>query len=217
MKKSAVLLMTLIISAAAIAQQANLKTFYVNDEMKKDIVTFTSKAPLETIVGRTSEVVGFVTVDPTDIKGSAKGRFEVDLATLKTGISLRDQHMREKYLEVDKYPKAIFDLTGVAEAGSNALEDKKNIDLTLTGNFTIHGVTKSISIPATITYLKESEETKQRLPGDLMHIVVQFNVLLGDYSIKRPQFVILKLDENQRVDIDLFASTGVPPVDFVPK
>lgn len=203
-----------IVAIAAFAQQGEMKTFYVNDEMKKDVVSFTSKAPLETIVGRTGDITGYVTVDLDNVGEGAKGRFEVDLASVKTGIALRDQHMREQYLETDKYPKAVFELTKVVSTDNSKLLDGKATQLMLEGNFSVHGVTKLIQIPATVTYMKESEATKSRLPGDLLHIEAAFTIMLSDYSIKRPQFVILKLDEAQKVTVDLFASTGSPPVDF---
>src|SRR5678815_69343 len=36
-------------------------------------------------------------------------RVTVPLASLQTGIGLRDKHMREKYLEVQKYPDAVLE------------------------------------------------------------------------------------------------------------
>jgi hypothetical protein len=36
------------------------------------------------------------------------GQIELNLNTLKTGISLRDTHMRDRYFETSKYPKAIL-------------------------------------------------------------------------------------------------------------
>jgi polyisoprenoid-binding protein YceI len=193
----------------------DVKTFYVNDEAKRDVVTFTSKAPLETIVGTTGDVVGHIEVDLQDVKAATKGRFEVDLASLKTGIGLRDSHMREQYLETDKYPKTIFQLKRVVETDQNSLTHDTPVKMLVEGNFTVHGVTRTITVPLTISYIKESEETKPKLPGDLLHIVGTFDVLLSDYNIKRPQFVILKLDDKQVVNVDLFASTGSPPVEMM--
>jgi polyisoprenoid-binding protein YceI len=214
MKKLIAIAFVLVAMSAAMAQQTTTKTFYINDSTKRDVVTFTSKAPLETIVGKTAEVKGYITVNPADISGSAKAKFEVNLDSLKTGIGMRDQHMREQYLETAKFPKTTFELTKVVTASQNALEDKKEILLSAEGNYTVHGVTKVITVPLTITYFKESEETKPRLPGDLLHISGSFTVLLSDYGINRPQFVILKLEDKQKVDIDLFSSTGSPVVDF---
>jgi polyisoprenoid-binding protein YceI len=198
----------LTIATGALAQSAS-KMFFANDDKKKDVVMFTSQAPLETIVGKTAEIVGKVEVDPANV-ATAKAYFEVDLATLKTGIDMRDTHMREQYLEVAKYPKAIFELSRVVKSSANVLEDMKPVDMTVEGNFTVHGVTKTITIPMKVTYFKESESTKSRLPGDIVHVQAKWDLLLSDYSINRPQFIILKLDDKQAIDIDVFASTGTP-------
>ncbi len=205
----------MLISSGAGAQ--NSLTFHINDETKRDIVTFTSKAPLETIVGKTGEVMGFVTVDPGDVMGSTEGRIEVDLTSLKTGIGLRDSHMREQYLETDMFPKTVFEMTRVIETTQNTLQDQRPVELKLEGNFSVHGVTRRIVVPMTVTYIRESEATGARHPGDLLHIVGTFDILLSEYSIKRPQFVILKLDDKQRIDIDIFAATGLPPVELAQK
>lgn len=215
MKKILILPILLLLASGISAQ--NIKTFHVNDGTKRDIVTFTSKAPLETIVGRTGEVLGFITVDPGDIGGSASGIIEVDLASLKTGIGMRDSHMREQYLETDEFPKTVFEITRVIDASQNRLEDQKPVELKLEGNFSVHGVTRQITLPVTVTYMKESEATRARHPGDLLHIVGAFDILLSEYNIKRPQFVILKLDDKQKINLDIFAATGLPAVDLAQK
>jgi polyisoprenoid-binding protein YceI len=207
-----------LVAAATVGASAGEPVdFHVNDEMKRDIVTFTSKAPLETVVGKTAEIRGFIQVDPTDLTGTSRAELQVDLASLKTGIGLRDRHMREQYLEVEKYPTAVFNLTEVKTASANSLENNMAVDLTLLGDFTVHGVTQQVEVSATAIYLKESEETKARLPGDLLHITAAFDVYLTKHNIKRPQFVILKLDDLQKIKLDFFASTAVPPVETAAK
>ncbi len=56
----------------------------------------------------------------------------VDLSTIKTGIGMRDGHMKEKYMEVDKYPKAT--LTGVVGKGGK-----------FQGTLELHGQSKPVS------------------------------------------------------------------------
>ncbi len=208
-----ILILPVLFLMAATAAAQDSKTFYVGDEGGRDVVTFTSKAPLETIVGKTSAAKGFIEVDINDIKNSINGKFEVDLTSLKTGIDMRDGHMRDNYLETDKFPKAVFELSSVKETNSTTLEDQKPVELTVDGNFTLHGVTKPMTIALTITYFAESESTKQRLPGDLLHIEGTFDVLLTDHNIEIPKFVILKLDDKQVINIDLFSSTGLAPTE----
>lgn len=210
-----ILLMTLMAGARAFA--GDPVNFYVNDESRRDMVTFTSKAPLETVEGKTGEITGYIRLDPADIAGTSQAILKVDLASLKTGIGLRDRQMREQFLEVDKYPEAIFSLTGVKSASANSLEDSRPVDLTLTGDFTVHGVTQQLEVQATAVYLKESEDTRERLPGDLLHIIATFDVYLTKHKIRRPQFIILKLDDLQKIKLDFFASTAVPPVESAEK
>jgi polyisoprenoid-binding protein YceI len=212
-----ILLAVPILLSATVALAQNTKTFYINDETGRDIVTFTSKAPLETIVGKTSRVRGYISVDPADITGSARGKIEVDLASLQTGIGMRDRHMREQYLETDKYPKTTFEITRIINAGDNVLEDQKPVEMVVEGNFTVHGVTRLIEVPVTAKLIKETEDTKARHPGDILHIQATFDVILSDHKINRPQFVFLKLDEKQRIDIDVFAATGLPAVEIAQK
>jgi polyisoprenoid-binding protein YceI len=211
MKNVSAFLLVLLLAVVSFAQQTATKTFYVNDTKKRDVVTFTSQAPLETIIGKTADVTGFVAVNLDDIKSSAKARIEVDLTTLKTGIDMRDGHMRDNFLETAKYPKAVFELTKVDSISQNTLGDQKEVKAILAGNFTVHGVTKAITIPATITYFKESEQTTARTAGDLLHVAAAFNLLLGDYGIKRPQMLFMKLDETQKINIDIFGSTAATP------
>lgn len=213
MNKFLVLLSTLALTVTTAAQTT--LTFNVNDQRGRDVVTFTSKAPLETIIGKTSQATGFVTVDIDDVMSATTGKFSVDLASLKTGIDMRDGHMRDNYLETAKYPNAVFEMTKVISADSDVLTDQTPVNIVVDGNFSLHGITKAITIPLTVTYFKETESTKNRLPGDLLHIVGTFDILLSDYNIERPQFVILKVDQKQKVDIDLFGSTGLPAPDML--
>ena len=57
--------------------------------------------------------VGEITGSLKDAKEGYQGILEVDLKNAKTGIELRDKHLKEKYLEVDKFPKATLELKAV--------------------------------------------------------------------------------------------------------
>ncbi len=187
-----------------------ITTFNINDTAGRDVITFTSTAPLETIVGQTGEIIGYVKVNLADIFDSPEARFEVDLPSLKTGIAMRDEHMRDKYLETGKFPKTTFELLKIENSSMKSLENDKDVEVTVLGNFTVHGVTRPINVVLTVTYKQESEETQAKSRGDLLHITGSFDILLADYEIKRPQFLLLKLNEKQVVKIDVFASTAFP-------
>ena len=69
--------------------------------------------------------------------------FRVPLDTLETGISLRDRHMKEKYLETQKFSHAELK---VSKALLKAGRQQKG-----TGTFTVHGVSKPIDFVYDVT------------------------------------------------------------------
>ena len=183
--------------------------FLLSGRDGRNVIKFISKAPLETIEGKTGQIDGSVEVDLADA-ASATGQFEVDLTTVKTGIEMRDQHMREGYLHTDSFPKATFKIVKVTKAIPKQLADGQPVEIEAQGELTIHGVTKPIAVSGTVTYLKESEATQARLPGDLLHIDVGTPILLSDFKVERPQFVLMKVSDKVELRVDVFATTRYP-------
>src|SRR3990167_3638739 len=100
----------LMVTLIPLVTYAKPITFVVDDELERDNVSFTSDAPIELVVGRTTKIKGEITIDDSlDFKKlPPKVSFEVDLARIDTGIPLRNEHMRDNFLETKKYPKAVF-------------------------------------------------------------------------------------------------------------
>lgn len=94
------------------------------------------------------------------------GTFDVDLNTLETGMDLRDKHMKEKYLEVGKYPKASLTVTGVPIAKDGAFK--------FAGKLTLHGQTKPIDGDC--------------LVKDVINFECKFKISLPDYGIAIPDW-----------------------------
>jgi polyisoprenoid-binding protein YceI len=84
-----------------------------------------------------------------DVKDDGKSlTVVVGLKDLETGISLRDSHMREKYLEVDKFPEATLAIAGDQVKWP---EDGKSSEGSAKGSFSVHGVSKEITFKYKIT------------------------------------------------------------------
>ena len=189
---------------------SGMKSFTVNDPNGRDVFTFESKAPLEKIVGTSNKIMGHIQVNPKDITKGLKAMFELDLTSMTTGIGLRDQHMRDNFLETGKYPKAILTINKVTKASDKMLMDQKPIKLNAEGTLDLHGVKKPVQLKyVTVTYFKESKATKGKLPGDLLIINGGFSLKLPDHKIKVPQAIFLKLDKTIKVNVDLTGSTAV--------
>ncbi|HLQ67320.1 MAG TPA: YceI family protein [Candidatus Limnocylindrales bacterium] len=153
-------------------------------------VVFISKAPMERFEGKTGRLEGTIDVDPAQLGDSATVHFEVDMASLDTGIAKRNQHMRENHLETAKYPKAVFDGAAIHAAGGASLATGKATTLDVEGAFTLHGVTRRIRIPVEVTYKRGAISFK-----------TTFRVSLADYAISLPQFLFLKLADTQEVRV----------------
>jgi polyisoprenoid-binding protein YceI len=85
--------------------------------------------------GRIGNVAATIVLNEADITKSTVTA-TIDVATIDTGVADRDKHLKSPdFFEVDKFPTASFASTGVVKNGSN---------LTVTGNLTLHGVTRPV-------------------------------------------------------------------------
>lgn len=152
-----------------------------NFEDKRNQVKFFSTTPLEDITGISNDVKGKVTLDVADVK-KMKGSITISVASIKTAIDLRDEHLKsENWLNADEYPEIIFVIKNVGNV--KVLEDNR-IEAKVTGDFTVHGVTKETVSDVTLTYLDASEQTKQYAPGDLLGVQAKFNITLSDFEVE---------------------------------
>ena len=72
-------------------------------------------------------------------------RITIDLTSVKTNADKLTEHLKTAdFFDVAKYPQATFESTEIRAGG------EKGATHTITGNLQLHGVTKSISFPATI-------------------------------------------------------------------
>jgi polyisoprenoid-binding protein YceI len=91
--------------------------------------------------GRFVKFTGAVKVDPKDIAKSSV-EVSIDAASINTDNEARDKHLRSAdFFDVEKFPTITFKSTAVKEVEKGKLQ--------ITGDLTMHGVTKSITFPIT--------------------------------------------------------------------
>jgi polyisoprenoid-binding protein YceI len=93
--------------------------------------------------GQFTNVAGTVAIDDADV---AKSTVEatIDAASVNTQVADRDAHLKSPdFLDTAKYPTITFKSKKVARAADGALE--------VTGDLTLHGVTKPVTLAATTT------------------------------------------------------------------
>jgi polyisoprenoid-binding protein YceI len=183
------------------------QTFSVDSKDGRNQASFISDAPFEKIIGIASGLDATVMINIKDVAQKPMGKVKVPITNIKTGIDLRDEHLRgDMWLNAAKFPDAEFQLTGIKNTTSKELKDSKKVNVTLVGKFSVHGVTKDVEVPATLIYFKESERTKAKAPGNLLTINADFNIKLTDYGVQIPSMVVGKVDEEVKISVNFVAS-----------
>lgn len=105
-------------------------------------------------------------------------------------LALMEEHFNENYIESHQYPKTSFK-GSILNFDSNALSNQLRT-VQLTGELSMHGVTKLISVSAIIT--KSDEQ---------ITLTSSFSVKTSDFGIKIPSLVRKQIDENVQVEVSL--------------
>jgi len=189
--------------------------FFVNDQMNRNSVVFKSTAPLEDIIGTTGQIVGYMVFDPANPGKGGHGLFSVPVAGLETGIPLRDEHMRgEGWLDATTHPEITFRIDALSDITTvTAASEAQTYDVVARGEFTLRGITKAVAVQGRITYLKASDATAKRLPGDILAARARFTVTLADFGITGPAgmgVIGSKVGETVDVEISVMGSTASP-------
>ena len=122
------------------------------------------------------------------------GAIAVDLATIDTGIGLRNRHLRENYLEVAKgegFDKAVLSEVRVAAADSAAFRGKSGFTATLL----LHGVKQGVS-----------GECEIRDSASGVRVQAIFPLGLRDFGIEPPQYLGVGVGHKLLVRVELDAA-----------
>jgi polyisoprenoid-binding protein YceI len=140
-------------------------------------------------VSRTSAVTGTMTVAGTSVTAVS---ISADLTQLKSDESRRDARMADSGLETNLFPTATFTLTSPITFAQKPTQGK-TVKASATGDFTLHGVTKRITILM-----------QARWQGNTIEVVTSFPVQFSDYSITPPNFGgFVSVQDNGTVEMKL--------------
>lgn len=174
----AALAMTLVLLGASSSRAAE----YVVS--KGSQVKFTAKITASSFVATTQAVRG--TVELTN------GASELQRATLvvaadsfTTGMSLRDAHMRDKYLEAATFPEVRFETANAAKPNERGVAE-------VVGDFIVKGVRKGDKL--TVTAMNE---------GTKLRVTARTKLDITAFGIPQPKFAVVKMDPVLDVEIEL--------------
>ena len=90
---------------------------------------------------------GVLELDPENVETS-KLTVTIDVSSLHTGVPALNKHLLSAdFFDVEKYPEITFVSTDIKRTGENTAD--------VTGNLTLHGVTKPITLKTTLTHVGE--------------------------------------------------------------
>ncbi len=144
-------------------------------------------------VGRTSAVTGTLT-----LAQSASGytvtvaAFTVDVSKLSSDQARRDQRIHSQGLESDRYPTATFQLATPIALPAEAASGQ-TIHVSATGALTLHGVTKTVTIPI-----------DAQLTGSQIELVGSITFLFSQFGMTPPSIGgFVSVQDNAAMEIQL--------------
>ena len=133
---------------------------------KNGKISFFSSTPMEDIRADNNQVISIINTSTGEMQFSLlNNAFHFKKA-------LMEEHFNDDYIESAKYPRSTFKGT-ITNAGSVNFTADGVYKVTVSGSLSIHGVTKIVSVPGTITIQS----------GNISATAV-FKVKVKDYNIR---------------------------------
>lgn len=166
-----------------------LTTVYAKSQkytLEKSTVLFFSEAAIENIKANNTK--------STSIFNSENGEivFSIPIKEFEFEKALMKEHFNEKYLESDKYPKALFQgkLVGL-DSGKVGQQEVKAV-----GKITIHGIGHDMEILGTVEFSRSTMTARAK-----------FKIHLADFKIKIPQLLWQNIAEDVEVTVEFIYKT----------
>lgn len=184
MKRSLLAAVLALASTAALAAPLTYKI----DPNHTDVVASWSHFGFSNPIAHFGQADGAITYDPANV-GASKVEVTLPLSGLNSHVPDFDDHLRsDDFFDAAKYPVITFRSTSVKAAG----KDK----LSVTGDLTIKGITKPVTLDVTINKVGVQPMAKREAAG--------FNATT---TIKRSDFGVGKYAPNVSDEVTLTITT----------
>jgi polyisoprenoid-binding protein YceI len=149
-------------------------------------------------VGRTSQVTGSATITASGTALTVTAAsFNVNVQSLTSDQSMRDSHLQTLGLESAQFPHATFVLSSPVTLPANATSGAA-IQVSLHGALTIHGTTRTVTIPV-----------KARLSGSAIEVVGSITFPWGEFNMQAPNIGgFVSVGSTATMEFDLFLEHG---------
>ena len=161
--KKIILIAVLFLNITAI----NAQKFFT----KNGKLSFYSKATMENIKADNNQVLSVINTSTGELQ------FSVLIKSFHFDKALMEEHFNSDYLQSDKFPKASFK-GKVNDLSKVDFKKDGTYSVTVSGDLTIHGITKNVTAPGTITIAAGKISADSKFP-----------VTLSDYNVTIPALV----------------------------
>ncbi|MET0134504.1 MAG: YceI family protein [Kibdelosporangium sp.] len=139
-----------------------------------------------TAVGRTNKVSGTVQVEGTKLTA---GTITVDMASVATDKSGRDEQFRNRIMSVAQFPTSTFKLTGPVDFGDVPAPGQK-VTVKATGELTLRGQTKPVTVDLSALRGNDNIQVQTSIP-----------VAFADYGIPNPSIPGISTEDKGIVEV----------------
>ena len=176
---------------AAVSLHADSRSYTIA-KGGNNVASFHAEDTYDSFDGKTSDVTGTIVADPANPAESSV-QVTINVGVLDTGNGLRNKEMRERYLETPKFGTAAF--KSVSVSGPASIAPNQPADISVTGDMTIHGVTKRMIISVRVVLI----------PDGRIHATSNFKIHMPDFGISVPHNILVTVNDEVPVRLDLWA------------
>ena len=108
------------------------------------------------------------------------------LNDLDTGIGLRDEHMKEEFLQIKKFPTAILKITNIALPNGFEAKPSEIKDQAFEGKLLLHGKEQKISGTFSMS--------------ESLELIAKFDIKLTDFGIEIPNYLGVVMADTVAID-----------------
>ncbi|WP_185903023.1 YceI family protein [Bacteriovorax stolpii] len=143
------------------------------------------------IKGEKAKVDGVVQIENNKLQAILK----VDLNTFETGMEMRDEHMKENYLQTDKPENKIAQLEiKNLNIPTEYWKNSKELNLEFTGDLTLHNIKKPIIGKILLSPYKDNST---------INTTSELKIKLSEHKIEIPTFAGITVAEDVNISVKL--------------
>jgi polyisoprenoid-binding protein YceI len=139
-------------------------------------------------VGRTSGVTGTFAISGTTV---SEASFEVDMTTFESDESRRDSQFNGRIMDVETYPTATFTLSEQIDLTAIP-DDLVEVSTAATGELTLHGTTKEVTI-----------DLVARRNGSNIEVTGSLTIVFDEWGIPNPSNAAVSTNDEGLLELAL--------------